>query len=69
MKVTQGHRYRISISNREVMAMESAPAADVVRVREIKKGCVWQQLGDAEIVPANKLTALPMRYFHGQVPK
>ena len=64
MTARQGHRYRHK--GRDVLAMQSG---DTVRVREITPDDVWQQLGEAEWVPAAELVPLPMVYFHGQVPK
>ena len=56
----QGHAY--DYGGREVIALESGAA---VRVAEIEDG--W--LGRPYNVCASWLTALPMRYFHGQVPR
>jgi hypothetical protein len=60
----QGHRYRVGAV--EVLAMESGPS---VRVRPIvATDYGTTELGPALNVPAQFLTAQPMRYFHGVVP-
>lgn len=58
----QGHRYQLG--NRQVLAMQSG---HTVEVREINEDDAWP-LGRREVVKASWMSALPMRYFHGQVP-
>lgn len=58
----QGHLYQYA--GERVLAMESGA---VVRVRQVEEGGPW--LGEAQSVSATWLQPLPMRYFHGQVPR
>lgn len=59
----QGHRYRLG--DREVVSMGSGV---VVRVRVLDHAEPYP-LGSSMTVKASWLQPLPMRYFHGEVPK
>lgn len=59
----QGHRY-LWCGVDEVLALESGPR---VRVAVLEQGALW--LGRALLVDAVDLTPLPMRYFHGELPR
>lgn len=59
----QGHRY-LWCGVDEVLALESGPR---VRVAVLEWHRVW--LGPEYTVNAADLTPLPMRYFHGEVPR
>lgn len=61
-RAQQGHRYRLG--DADVLALESGP---VVMVGVIDPDAPW--FLERYAVPAEMLEALPMRYFHGQVPK
>lgn len=58
----QGHRYRHG--GVDVIALENGK---VVRVAKIEPGSPW--LGRRYTAYAAWLEPLPMRYFHGEVPK
>ena len=60
--IQQGHRYRHG--DKEVLALESGRAA---KVAEIEPGDLW--LGRKYGARSEWLQALPMRYFHGEVPR
>ena len=62
--IQQGHKYRLGFY-RDVLALESGEG--VVKVAELDNTQPWG-LGRPEHVPAQFLSPLPMRYFHGQVP-
>lgn len=62
MTAQQGHLYQFHQAR--VLAMQNG--AGVVRVRVLTHDG-WG-LGDVKRVRADKLTPLPMRYFHGQTP-
>lgn len=64
MTAQQGHKYKLS-PNREVLALESGDG--IVKVAEIDNTQPWG-LGRPEHVPAQFLSALPMRYYFGQTP-
>lgn len=59
----QGHKYLLD--GVEVMALSSGPRP---RIAAICRDKLWP-LDDAVEVDATELVALPMRYFHNQVPK
>ncbi len=61
-RAQQGHRYRIG--DDDVLALESG--SDVL-VAVIEPGAPW--FVEWFSAPASMLEPLPMRYFHGQVPK
>lgn len=64
MKVTQGHRY--AMGGYDVLALESGAGA--VRVSVIDHDLPYP-LHAAQWVHASQLKALPLRYFHGEVPR
>lgn len=59
----QGHRY--VLGDKQVLSMQSGV---VITVREINHGEVYP-LGPPITVKASWLKPVPMRYFHGEVPK
>lgn len=59
----QGHRY-LWCGVDEVLALENGPR---VRVAVLDEDQPW--LGSKHIVDAVDLTPLPMRYYHGDVPR
>ena len=63
MKIVQGHKY--DHYGREVLALESGTGA--VQVAPIDYLQPYP-LGKAQTARAEHLIALPMRYFHGEVP-
>lgn len=63
-RATQGHRY--SWKGRDVLAMESG--CGLVRVRSFPRH-EWDGLGRPHYAYAAELTAQPMAYFHGEVPR
>ena len=63
--IQQGHKYLCHLGS--VLALESADGAEPVKVAAINYGQPYP-LGPAEIVIADELTPMPMRYFHDQVP-
>lgn len=66
MSIRQGHRYECWMG--DVLALESAPAGEVVKVAVIDQSQPYP-LGRMDYALADELEPLPMRYFHGQVPK
>jgi hypothetical protein len=63
-RATQGHRYRWR--GRDVLALQSG--TERVRVAPIVGGDGYP-LGQPLTAPVRALRALPMVYFHGQVPQ
>lgn len=63
MTAQQGHLYQFHQAR--VLAMQTGTG--LVRVRVLTNDG-WG-LSDVKRVNADKLTPLPMRYFHGQTPK
>lgn len=64
MNIQQGHKY---IHNgREVLALESGKG--LVKVADLDHSQPYP-LGHARHVQAGDLTAQPMAYFHGKLPK
>eukprot|EP01034_Spumella_vulgaris_P024990 gene24990-31392_t len=63
LDATQGHRYRWR--GRDVLALQSGTKR--VRVAPIVGGEGYP-LGQPQTAPVRALRALPMAYFHGQVP-
>lgn len=59
----QGHKYRLD--GHDVLALSSGPRP---RVAYIVADRVWP-LGESLEVDAERLEPMPMKYFHGQVPK
>ena len=59
----QGHRY-LWCGVDEVLALESGPR---VRVALLEPQNLW--FGAQFVIDAADLTPLPMRYFHGEVPR
>jgi len=65
--IKQGHKYEYA--GREVIAIENI-SDGIVRVKPIEADPfgAWTGLGRDWLVLADDLKALPMKYFHGQVP-
>jgi len=63
--IRQGHKYNCWLG--DVLALESAPAGEIVRVAVIDHSQPYP-LGRADLALAEELKPLPMRYFHDQVP-
>lgn len=61
----QGHLY--DLDGQKVLALESGQGDESVTVRGVLRDFPW--LDRRQIVSASMLQPLPMRYFHGQVPK
>ena len=66
MMVQQGHRYRCWLG--EVLALASAEPGDVAWVARIDDRQPYN-LGARQVVEADELEAMPMRYFHGAIPE
>lgn len=66
--IQQGHKYLYRNASHycPVIAVESSESA-WVKVAELDDSIEW--LGRRLLVPASSLTKLPMKYFHGQIPK
>lgn len=60
----QGHRYRLH--GREVLALSGG--RDTVKVAYVNAKEPWP-LGNPFEVSAAWLNPMPMRYFHGEIPK
>jgi hypothetical protein len=67
VRIQQGHRYSFVSRNVEVLALENG--SRVVQVAEILSGVTGWPLGRPFTARVGTLKPLPMRYFHGEVPR